>query len=83
MNRREILIKCRALLSYSREIIADGWVGFATIYSCYSLGNLIGDKYYHGAQLPGLIGIWVATFICCITPSFTKMAKAAKNKPIA
>lgn len=82
MNRSKMLTYCREFRRYYKEIIADGWVCFATIYACFSLGNLIGDKYYHGAQLPGLIGIWVATFICCITPSFTKMAKAAKKKPI-
>ena len=52
-----------------------GWFLFATVYTCITLGNQIGDHYLDGAKWPWFIAV---TLMCSIVWTATPKLKELK-----
>jgi hypothetical protein len=51
------------------------WFMFATAYTCFTLGNQIGDDYFCGSKWPWLIGVVLMITINWATSSKLKELK--------
>ncbi|NIF31967.1 hypothetical protein F3J27_00100 [Enterobacter sp. Ap-916] len=40
------------------------WYSGATIFTCFTLGNEIGNRFFYGSKIPWLISIIIAFVIC-------------------
>lgn len=52
-----------------------GWFTFATVYTCFTLGNQIGNYYLDGAKWPWFVGVVITAAIFWVTNSKLKELK--------